>query len=153
VRPLPGPLKFNEMKAMLLEESGRDTGGAGHAAGGAAALEQNGGHPLAAGEEEGLFGPFDKLPADIHAVPVYDPGLSREDRMAVAMGQCRRGSGSGEAAHLFGTEGDPQAIFQILTALPIGLTLTVVTAAQPDKTGADQVNRWVLCGHDRPETG
>jgi hypothetical protein len=29
--------------------------------------------------------------------------------------------------------------------------LTVITAAQPDKTGADQINRGVLCGHDGPE--
>ncbi|KAF0187992.1 MAG: hypothetical protein FD168_2103 [Desulfobulbaceae bacterium] len=71
--------------------------------------------------------------------------------MAVTIGQVSCGSWCGEAAHLFRTEGNPYTISQALTAFTIGLNLTVITAAQPDKAGADQINRGVLCGHDGPE--
>ncbi len=71
--------------------------------------------------------------------------------MPVTIGQVSRGSWGREAAHLFWAEGNPYAIFQTLTAFRDGLNLTVITAAQTDKTGADQINRGVLCRHDRPE--
>jgi len=54
----------------------------------------------------------------------------------------------GKAAHLFRTERDPYPLLQALQAVLIRPGLSVVTTAQTDKAGTDQVNGW-LSEHDR----
>lgn len=99
------------------------------------------------GEQQGLLGALDELSADVHAVSGYYPRPSRKDRIAVTMGQVGRCSRGCQAAHLFGTERDPYPVLQILAASGMGAGLAVITTAQADKTGADQVNGGEWFGH------
>lgn len=98
-------------------------------------------------QQEGLFCSLDKLAADIPAVPGYHLGCAREDIVTIAMGEVCGCSGRGKATHLFWAEGNPDPILQLLQASRIGSGLSVITAAEADKAGADQINGG-LRGHD-----
>lgn len=128
----------NDLDPVGEQQCRRHSGRGRKATGGAVCLEQTELNVLGLGNGQHHGRPPDKLGGDVVSVTIHNPGRPRQDPMAIAIDQIGRWTWGRQATQLFGADGDPEIVEELLQAGRTRFALSIVSRTQSGETGADQ---------------